>query len=151
MLISSVFNRKPTPVVSFLVRKMNNFENVRLERWWTASTKCLFFCVGWFSWTATWHQHREYTVLPLCPRPLDYGWPAVTSHCSKLSIIMFIVASSATGWRGQVAAEETHPSALHPSFRLILSSGRCDTCQRAEHRELLQISPERGQWAGLGL
>lgn len=32
--------------------------------------------------------------------------------------MMFIVASSASG-RGRVAAEETRPSALHPSFRLI--------------------------------
>lgn len=50
-------------------------------------------------------------ALPLCPHPLNYGWLAVTSHCSKLSIIMFIAALSALA-RGQVIAEETCPLAL---------------------------------------
>lgn len=118
--VAHVFNRKPKPVVSFLVRKMNNFENVKLE---TTVNRNSFKHVSIYC-----------GALPRCPRPLDYGWLAVTSHCSKLSFIMFIVASSASGWRGQVAAEETHPSALHPSFGLILSSGLYDTCLRAEHR-----------------
>lgn len=68
-------------------------------------------------------------VLPLCPRPLDYSWLAVTSHWSKLSIMMFIVEhtvdSMALGGRVD-AAEEAYLDPLlssPPLPRFILPPG----------------------------
>lgn len=68
-------------------------------------------------------------VLPLCPHPLDYSWLAVTSHWSKLSIMMFIVehtvdsVASGEGWRLLRRHTSTlvlsSSSSLHSSFRLI--------------------------------
>ena len=78
----------------------------------------------------------------LCPLPLDYSWLAVTSHWSKLSIMMFIVEHTveSMAWGGRVdAAEEAHLAP--PPLPLFLASfflqanlvaGLCDTCHRAK-------------------
>lgn len=54
--------------------------------------------------TLTLRKRNFSLVLPLCPRPLDYSGLAVTSHWSKLSIMMFIVEhtddSMASGGKG---------------------------------------------------